>query len=162
MNDEPNAPLASPPCSASEAGDAYAGYLPKDELVALLNTLAEAERAGVKVAQVMATEAADPGVRALLEHVRRDEARFCGLMSRLVEQLGASPSQATGDFYDKVMALDGFEARLKLLNRGQGWVVRKLREVLPKLRDDAMHEALKEMIEVHERNILSCDNALVR
>jgi ferritin-like metal-binding protein YciE len=143
-----------------QAGDAYAGFMPREELIALLNTLAEAERAGVKVVQSMRDEAADEELRALLEHVRHDEARYCGMVSRMVEQLGGTPSRETGAFYGKVMALDGVEARLALLNRGQGWVVRKLEEVLPKLRDDTMHAALKEMIDTHNANISACDRVL--
>ncbi len=153
-------PSASSPCMMDQAEDAYAGYIPPEELIVLLNTLAEAERAGVKVVQAMRDEAADDGVRALLEHVRHDEARYCGLVSRMVEQLGGTPSRETGAFYGKVMALDGLEAKLALLNRGQGWVVRKLEEVLPKLRDDTMHAELKEMIDTHNANISACDRVL--
>ena len=151
---------ASPPCHATQAEDAYSGFLPREELIALLNTLAEAERAGVKVTQVMREEATDPETKALLDHVRRDEARFCGMVSRLVERLGGLPSTDTGGFYEKALAIEGFEARLAFLNRGQGWVVRKLREVLPKVRDDAMHAELKEMLATHETNIGACDRVL--
>lgn len=153
-------PSASSPCMLDQAGDAYAGYMPREELIDLLNTLAEAERAGVKVTQAMRDTAKDEDVRRLLEAVRRDEARFCGLVSRLVERLGGTPSHETGAFYGKVMALEGFEARLALLNRGQGWVVRKLQEALPKLRDDAMHAELKEMLDTHDSNIRACDDVL--
>lgn len=155
-------PCASPPCMLDQAGDAYAGFMPREELVALLNTLAEAERAGVKVTQALREAATDPEVRHLLEQVRRDEARFCGLVSRLVERLGGTPSPATGAFYDKVMATEGFAAQLALLNRGQGWVVRKLAEALPRLRDDAMHADLKQMVDAHEVNIQACERVLAR
>lgn len=160
MNDQHSSDGASPPCYAGEAGDAYSGYLPREELVELLNALAEAERAGVKVVQVMRDEAPDPETRELLEHVRHDEARFCGMVSRMVQQLGGTPSPKTGGFYEKVMAIEGFEERLAFLNRGQGWVVRKLKEALPKLRDDALHAELKEMLETHEANIGACDRIL--
>jgi nitronate monooxygenase len=43
--------------------------------------------------------------------------------------------------------------RIAFLNRGQGWVVRKLREMLPKVRDDALHHDLQEMLQAHEANI---------
>lgn len=151
---------ASSPCMLDQAGDAYAGYIPREELIVLLNALAEAERAGVKVTQRMRDEADDPALRDLLEQVRRDEARFCGLVSQFVERLGGAPSRETGAFYEKVIALEGMSERLALLNRGQGWVVRKLTEVLPKLRDDTMHDALKEMIDAHNANIQACDRVL--
>jgi len=40
-----------------------------------------------------------------------------------------------------------------LLNRGQGWVVRKLREMLPRVRDSGLHADLCEMLRSHEINI---------
>jgi hypothetical protein len=55
------------------------------------------------------------------------------------------------------MALDGIEARLRLLNRGQGWVVRKLQEALSRIGDEALRHELREMLTVHERNIEHCD-----
>jgi nitronate monooxygenase len=42
---------------------------------------------------------------------------------------------------------------MTFLNRGQGWVVRKLREMLPKVRDDGLHRELQEMLQAHEVNI---------
>ena len=56
------------------------------------------------------------------------------------------------------MALDGLDARLKLLNRGQSWVVRKLKEVMPKITDEAFRKQLQGMLEVHERNIDQCEH----
>ena len=41
-----------------------------------------------------------------------------------------------------------------------GWVVRKLRELLPRVRDDALHRTLLEMLAAHERNIESAEQAL--
>ena len=54
------------------------------------------------------------------------------------------------------MALTDPGARLDLLNRGQGWVVRKLRDVLPRVRDIDLRRDLQEMLAVHERNIETC------
>ena len=47
-------------------------------------------------------------------------------------------------------------ARLAFLNRGQGWVARKLREALPRIAEDDVHAALKEMLETHDANIARC------
>ena len=44
-------------------------------------------------------------------------------------------------------------SRIAFINRGQGWVVKKLREMLPKVRDDRMHADFKAMLESHEENI---------
>jgi hypothetical protein len=43
--------------------------------------------------------------------------------------------------------------RIAFLNRGQGWVVRKLREMLPRVRDDRLHVDLSAMLRSHEVNI---------
>jgi len=50
--------------------------------------------------------------------------------------------------------------RLRLLNRGQGWVVRKLKEALPRINDEALHSDLANMLSVHETNIRKCDKIL--
>jgi nitronate monooxygenase len=39
------------------------------------------------------------------------------------------------------------------LNHGRGWVVRKLRELLPRVRDNSLHTDLSEMLRSHEANI---------
>jgi len=71
-----------------------------------------------------------------------------------------APSAAVGAFYDSAMAIEGVEARLAFVNRGQGWVARKLRTLLPKIRDDALHEVLRQMLEAHEQNIAAANTAL--
>jgi hypothetical protein len=48
---------------------------------------------------------------------------------------------------------DGDRGRVAFLNRGQGWVVRKLREILPRVRDDRLHADFAEMLQSHEANI---------
>ena len=151
---------ASPPCQMHELEPDYLGYWSREEVLALLQELLEAERAGAKVTAQLGKAADEAELAAALHDVRDDEARFCAMLSRHIEALGDAPSRRTGDFQAKVMALDGMEARLSLLNRGQGWVVRKLREALPRIADDALHAELKEMLETHERNIARCDELL--
>lgn len=43
--------------------------------------------------------------------------------------------------------------RITFLNRGQAWVVRKLREILPRVRSDQLHADLAEMLQSREANI---------
>jgi hypothetical protein len=150
-------PFSSPPCFLHELDPSYLGYADRNEVLSLLNELLEAERAGVKVAVRLSQDASDPSVDAALQAVAVDEARFCAMLCQQIERLGGAPTRKTGDFHDKVMALEGIEARLRLLNRGQGWVVRKLREALPRIADEALRHELQEMLTVHERNIEHCD-----
>jgi methylphosphotriester-DNA--protein-cysteine methyltransferase len=147
---------ASPACSAHEAGDAYMGFAPRDELVAFLNTLLEAERAGARICQRTAHEARDAGnesLAGLMAAVRDDEAHWCAVLSRAIRALDAEPSSVTGAFYEKAAAIPDLQERVKFINRGQGWVVRELRKTLPRIRDDALHAQMKAMLDGHEANI---------
>jgi len=153
-DDEPAGEVASPACAMHEADDAYMGYAAKDELITFLNELLEAERAGAQVTLESAEQAAGSGtVAALLRAIQRDEARWCAMLLTHVKALGGAPSPKLGAFYDKAMAIADLGERIALLNRGQGWVVRKLREMLPRLRDNRLHADLAEMLRSHEANI---------
>lgn len=161
LTPEAGAGYASPVCYAAEMDPGYFGYLSRAELLELLNTLLEAERAGAKVAAAWEGEAAEPALRALLAEVKRDEARFVAMLTRLVQRLGGEPSRATGNFVEKALALDGPPGeRLRFLNRGQGWVIRKLAEALPRIPDDSVHGELRDMLEVHEANVARCEAAI--
>jgi nitronate monooxygenase len=77
-----------------------------------------------------------------------------------VRALGAEPSDKVGDFYERAMAIEGFEARLAFVNRGQGWVARKLRELLPGIADPELHATLQDMLDRHVVNIDTANAAL--
>jgi hypothetical protein len=127
-----------------------------DEVLSLLNELLEGERAGAKGVGEMSKRLAPSGIQMTLRDIARDEARFCLMLTRHIERLGAQPRRDVGAFYQKLMAEETFAGRLDLLQRGQGWVVRKLRDVLPRIRDKPLHADLEDMLEVHERNIARC------
>jgi nitronate monooxygenase len=147
------AATASPVCYADEADDAYMGYASRAELLPILNELLEAERAGAQVALRTANETDDPLLKALVREIQRDEARWCSVLAKAVQRLGGRPSRQTGAFYGKAMAIADVNGRLAFLNRGQGWVVRRLTELLPKVRDDILHASLAGMLASHESNI---------
>jgi len=65
-----------------------------------------------------------------------------------------------GAFQEKALAIEGLPERMAFLNRGQGWVVKKLREMLPKVRDDSLHRDLAEMLQSHEVNIARTNEVL--
>jgi hypothetical protein len=104
----------------------------------------------------MAQGANDAEQRGALREVAMDEARFCAMLVRQVTRLGGAPSRVTGAFYDKVIALNSPAERLALLNRGQDWVARRLREALKRLADPALLPDLEEMLETHEHNVARC------
>lgn len=155
-------PSSSPVCYADQACDAYMGFHARDDLIAALTELLEAERAGLKVGARLIGMAEDPQMLALTRRVRDDEGRWCRMLVGALRRLGARPSNKVGDFCDKVMALEGLSARLALLNRGQAWVVRKLQALLPKVRDDQLHDDLRAMLEAHLANIELTERALAR
>lgn len=150
--------VSSPTCAFGKYHPAYFGFMEPGEVLELLNVLLEGERAGAKGASAMRLkhERISP-LSKTMRDVARDEARFCTMLSRHIKRLGGTPTPKTGAFYDKLMAIDGNAEKVAFLNRGQGWVVRKLREAIPKIQDSWLHHDLKDMLRVHERNIAACE-----
>lgn len=151
---------ASPACLAQEGSDAYMGYATKEELGGFLNELLEAERAGTGVALRSAEGAAGTPFVGLLRDIHKDEARWCAMLLRQLKALGVPASSKIGAFQEKALAIDPIPERIAFLNRGQGWVVKKLCEMIPKVRDDSLHRDLAEMLQSHERNIARANEAL--
>lgn len=152
--------VSSPVCYADKAGDAYMGFLDRDSLVAELNTLLEAERAGAQVAARLVAEAERPALKALAGTIQRDEVRWCKMLIGALQALEAAPSQAVGGFYEQAMGIADIEARFTFVNRGQAWVVRKLKTLLPKVRDDHLHGNLLGMLAAHDHNITKAESTL--
>lgn len=153
MTDKPQNSPSSPACFAHEADDSYMGFASRSEIAAFLNELLEAERAGTGVALRSAQAATGTPFVDLLHDIHRDEAKWCAMLLRQLRALGEPASTKVGAFQEKALAIADLRERMTFLNRGQGWVVRKLREMLPKVRDDGLHRDLQEMLQAHEVNI---------
>ncbi|WP_312792530.1 DUF6306 domain-containing protein, partial [Diaphorobacter nitroreducens] len=154
LNDTPVA-VASPVC--------YAGDAERERhapLIARLDELLEAERAGARVALRSRTETEDEALRALIDAIHRDEVKWCGMLMRAIRTLEGTPGSRTGDFYDKAMAVPDLRERLAFLNRGQGWVAKKLRELLPLVDDAGIRAGLQEMLQAHVDNLDKVNTAL--
>lgn len=130
------------------------------QLEGLLNTLGEAERAGGRVLHELTEMAGSPELRELLKKVGHDEGYYAGELAAHVRRLGGAPSNKTGDFVEKVRAVNDFRAKLELLNRGQRWVIRKIEENLASLSDADLHAFLALMAKGHHVNIGALDDAL--
>lgn len=125
------------------------------EIVAKLNELLEAERAGVEA--LAALKRAHPEYEANFEAVMKDEAWSCAGLHRAIESLSSAPTSATGDFASRVMALEGLVERLNLLSRGQRWVIRRIDTLLEEVLSAETRQFLVEMTKVHQKNVDWCD-----
>ena len=130
------------------------------ELAGELNTLLEAERAGARVGAALIAEAQDVESETLARAIHDDEVKWAKVLFEAVAALGAEPSDKVGDFYEKAMAIDGFEERVALVNRGQGWVVRKLRKMIPYVGDPGLAGVLQDMLDAHVVNITTANRVL--
>jgi hypothetical protein len=130
------------------------------ELAQKLRTLIEAERAGVFVARALLEEVEDPDYRSLLVVILDGERDSCRLLGRMIMRLGENSGGVVGDFHEKVMALDDDAERLRLLIKGQDWVVRKVDELLDGDLESSFAEDLDEMKRVHVVNIDLCKQYL--
>jgi hypothetical protein len=97
------------------------------------------------------TKAVADDYAALMRQVRDDEAHWCNARSA-IRRLGERRPRDRA-FREKALAIADPLERLAFLNRGQGWVVRKLVELLPRVRDDALHADLNAMVAGHRTNI---------
>jgi len=128
------------------------------ELLALLDTLLEAERAGARVLNEFLRDYPEGSAAwETLRRVQRDEAENCAILMRLARDLGHDPSKATGDFVAKALAVQGNVERLNFLNRGQAWVARKILEALPRIPEGDAKSHLAAMQDSHRVNIAACD-----
>jgi nitronate monooxygenase len=131
----------------------------REDLGRLLNTLLEAERAGAKLLSAYMDQLpGEAALRAVLAEVQRDEARNCAVLMDCLARTGVEASRATGSFFERGLAIEAWPERLAFLNRGQGWVARRIAEALPRIDQPAVHEALKAMHASHLENIARCED----
>jgi hypothetical protein len=124
------------------------------DLIAALNELLEAERAGARVARETASQlGAGHDWQALVVDIQHDEVRWCGMLMGLIRSLGSVPSDQTGAFHGKAMAIQGLVERMAFLNRGQAWVVRRLQAMIPRIGVAEVSEQLQTMLDAHVGNI---------
>lgn len=133
----------------------------QEELGRFLNLLLEAERAGARLLAAYLDEL-PPGTAEWvgLHAVQRDEARNCAVLIHCLLEAEVTPSMATGEFYRKGLEITGWRERLEFLNRGQGWVARRIAGALPRIPASAGKSALQEMHQSHLANIALCEGLL--
>jgi len=127
--------------------------LTREGLLDFLNLMLEAERAGAKALLHVSKDADRRDASDLAKAIHLDEAKWCALLTKAIRALDGKPSDETGQFYEKVMAVPDLGGRLALVNRGQEWVVRKLRDAIPRIADARLAGDLTIMLTSHEENI---------
>ena len=79
----------------------------------------EAERAGAKALVVFMDDWPRNGAEwKMLRKIHEDEAHNCALIGKLLESAGAPYSHATGEFYDKAIAVQGAPQRASSSSSG--------------------------------------------
>ncbi len=126
------------------------------EIIDRLNELLECERAGVEAALGLATSEAPGFTHGELKKFAEDEGWACGGLRQAILRYGGTPSERTGAFGGKVIALANEGERVSLLARGQAWVVKRIEALLAKELDAETRTFLAEMREQHLENIEAC------
>ena len=123
-------------------------------------TLLEAERAGVLAARGLLSVATDSAESDLMALVLDGERESCQILGRTLLKMGTRGSGKVGDFAQKVMALEVPEERLRLLIKGQEWVVRKIDEAIQTGPKKELVLPLTEIRYTHDVNIGKCKEYL--
>ena len=160
-NDNSNDPqLSSSPCMANEADPGYHGFLSDAEIVAFLHSLLHAERAGTKVCLISQKQAPTNEHKNILQDILEDEQKSCNDLISSLKLMNTSADNIIGDFADKCLAIENFVDRLRFLNRGQAWVVRKIEENIARIAHPNVQAQLRVMLEAHRENIDKLDRFL--
>ena len=131
----------------------------RDELIAFLNRMLEAERAGANaLLNILEQHARHGEAWTVLRRVQADEAHNCVLLGKQIQRLGGEYSHGTGDFLGKLLAVEGRRARVEFLVEGLQWAARKYEDALPRLADEEAREAIAGMRESHRRSIEACES----
>ena len=131
------------------------------ERAEFLNRMLEAERAGAKALVVfLDSYSRNSSEWKTLRKVHEEEAHNCALIGRLLEKSGTAYSHATGEFFDKAVAVKGQKARIEFLLRGLRWAVKRFEEAFPRL-SETDRDVFTKMRDSHLRTIATCE-ALAR
>ena len=131
-------------------------------LIDLLNSLIEAERAGVETANYLLKHYPVEELNEKYQQLKKDEAWSCAGLHQAILREGGKPSMETGAFASKVMDLDTLKEKLVLLNKGQTWVARKIDEALTFSLHPETEAFLIEMKNKHHTNIGEMEKYLLQ
>ena len=116
-----------------------------------------AERAGAKALVVFMDDWPRNGTEwKVLRKVHEEEAHNCGQIGELLKKAGVDYSHATGEFFDKAVAVEGARERIAFLAKGLRWAVKRFEETLPRLDRDSQ-ALFTRMRDSHLRSIAACE-----
>ena len=122
----------------------------------------EAERAGAKALVSVLDDWPRHGEEwNALRKVQADEAHNCSMIGEMLKRTGTPYSHATGEFYDKAIAVEGPRKRIEFLIRGLGWAVKEFEKALPSIPREDVRYLIEGMRDRHRRSIAVCE-AIVR
>lgn len=118
----------------------------------------EAERAGAKALVAFMDDWPRHGEEwAALRKVQADEAHNCSMIGEMLKRTGTPYSHATGEFYDKAIAVEGPRKRIEFLIRGLGWAVKEFEKALPRIPREDVRYLIQGMRDRHRRSIAACE-----
>jgi hypothetical protein len=125
---------------------------PLATLISALQELLSAERAGAEVAAYSLRQRLSLAQHQLMKQIQQGEADSCRRLRICLERLGQVPNHQTGAFYEKAIAIEKIDERLAFIDRGQRWVIKRIRESLPFCDDPAIKHDLSVILTTHELN----------
>mgnify|MGYP006196266527 CR=1 FL=1 len=118
----------------------------------------EAERAGAKALVAFLDDWPRHGEAwNTLRKVQADEAHNCSMIGEMLKRTGTPYSHATGEFYDKAVAVKDPRERVAFLIRGLGWAVREFKQALPRIPREDVRYLIEGMRDRHLRSIAACE-----
>jgi len=121
----------------------------------------EAERAGAKALVVFMDDfPRNSDTWKVLRRVHEDEAHNCALIGNELKRRGHDYSHATGEFYDKAVAVKGARERISFLTKGLRWAMREFEQALPRIPDTQVRDLFQGMRDRHQRSCSACESVL--
>ena len=118
----------------------------------------EAERAGAKALVALMDDWPRHGEEwNALRKVQADEAHNCSMIGEMLKRTGTPYSHATGEFYDKAIAVKDSRERVAFLIRGLGWAVKEFKKALPRIPREDVRYLIEGMRDRHLRSIAACE-----
>ena len=96
----------------------------------------------------------------MLRKIHEDEAHNCALIGEQLKRRGRDYSHATGEFYDKAVAVKGARERIVFLVKGLRWAMREFDAALPKIENTELGDLFRGMRERHARSAAICEAVL--